>query len=353
MPAILNATGSCCRFETTAAFGVAGLEYFIRNPSFDKGHHHQDNIPEIVVPDDWYLYWIDNQIFQGAGMVAYRPESGVWHISNAPPAEIPIFFLSGEYCWKIFKAGAAVYYAVTQVVSGLTPGARYRFNAQVYPDIVVDYSGWDKVRPDDIWSAEARAGWSAPDTPWPHAEDGDVEWSKWFNVHNGNFAFGQYNHVWVEFEAPASGEVRVWLECKAKWGFENNWFMDSFSLEQVGGDAQPIPPPVEPTPPPVPPSPTPAQRARIYILLPESIPAEAAQAALKVALEQHATIGFSPDDAGLGDLASRRVICVNPEQIGAGIDQVWYDTHYPGVRFESITYAGDVEDLERQLKALF
>ena len=342
----------------------------LKNPNFDEGHFHQDNVPEIVVPNHWYLYWIDKQVFPGASGMAYRPESVVWNIQSAPPHERPIFFLSGNYCWKIFKASAPLYYAATQHVSGLAPGAQYRFNAQVYPDIVTGHAGGKKVRPEDIWAAEARAGWSAPDTPWPRAEDGDVNWSEWFNMHNQNFVFGEYNDVWVEFVAPASGEVRVWVECKAKWGFENNWFMDAFSLERIGGEPEPAPtPPVTPVEPPAPPigpptlpvePPVPAskrgapreQYARTYILLPENISPEMAQAAFKVAIAHHATLGFSADDAGIGDLDTRRVICINPEKIGTGLDQVWYDIHYPGVVFTPVRSVGNTIDLERQLKAL-
>ena len=338
----------------------------LKNPNFDEGHYHQDGIAEIVVPKDWYLYWIDKEIFKGAAAVAYRPESVVWNIKDAPAHEKSLFFLSGDYCWKIFKASAPVYYAATQVVSGLTPGATYRFNAKVFPDIVTGHAGGKKIRPTDMWAAEARAGWSAPDTPWPHAEDGDVAWSEWFNMQNQNFVFGEYNNVWVEFEAPASGEVRVWVECKAKWGFENNWFMDSFSLEQVGGEPTPPAPPVEPPTPPIEPPtppvepPAPSERgapreqyARTYILLPATISPEMAQIAFKVALEKRATIGFSPDDAGIGDLDSRRVICISPDKIGTGLDQVWYDLYYPGVVFKPITSFASATDLEKKLKALF
>jgi len=339
----------------------------LKNPNFDEGHEHQDNIPEITTPNHWYLYWIDKEVFPGGGGVAYRPESVVWNIQNAPPHERPIFFLSGNYCWKIFKANAPLYYAATQRISGLTPGATYRFNAQVYPDIVASYSGGKKVRPGDIWSAEARAGWSAPDTPWPRAQDGDVAWNTWFNMHSQNFAFGKYNDVWVEFEAPASGEVRVWVECKAKWGFENNWFMDAFSLNQVSEATQPptppvtppTPPVVPPTPPPTPPAPpTPArgapreQYARTYILIPASIPTEMAQVVYRVAMQHHATVGFSADDAGIGDLDSRRVICVSPEKIGTGLDQVWYDVYYPGVVFVPVSSFSSAADLERRLRTL-
>lgn len=333
----------------------------LKNPNFDEGHSHQDNIPEIVVPNGWYLYWIDKKVFKGAESVAYRPESVVWNIINAPQNEKSLFFLSGNYCWKVFKANAPLYYAATQVVTGLTPGAVYRFNAPVFPDIVTGYSAGKKVRPGDIWSAEARAGWSDPNTPWPQSEDGDVSWSEWFNKNSNNFEFGVYNNVWVEFTAPASGEVRLWLECKSKWGFENNWFMDSFSLEQVGGTPAPTPTPTPiSTPATTPPAPTSDGRgtprkqfARTYILLPESIPLEMALVAMRVAHKMHATVGFSPDDAGMGDLDVRRVICIYPDKIEAGLDQAWYDTYYPGVKLVTVVSADGPDDLAVQLMAYF
>jgi len=328
----------------------------LKNPNFDQGHHHQDNIAEIVVPNDWHIFWIDKEVFKGASDPAYRPESVVWNIKDAPEHERPLFFLAGNYCWKVFKASAPMYCAATQVVSGLTPGAKYRFNAQVFPDIVTGYSGGGKRRPTDIWAAESRAGWSAPGTPWPRAEDGDVNWSKWFNKNNRNFVFGEYNNIFVEFTAPASGQVRVWVECKAKWGHENNWFMDAFTLERVDGAAGPMPPST-PMPPVVSESEVRGvprvQYNRTYILMPASISSAMAQVALKIAQENQATVGFSPDDAGVGDLDMRRIICISPEKIGTGLSQAWYDHYYPGVIFVPISFASSVADLENQLKRLF
>jgi hypothetical protein len=215
------------------------MQNLLTNPSFNDGHHHQDDIAEIVVPDGWYLYYLDNVIFGDCEDKAYRPESVVWNISGAPEHEKDLFFLDGIYCLKVFKAWAPLYFALTQHVKGLIPGKRYRFTAQVFPDIVERYAGGTKVRPGDIWSAEARAGWSHPDIPWPEGQDGEIAWSDWFNEENENFEFGAYGDVWIEFTAPASGEVRVWLECKAKWGFQNNFFMDAFSLVAVDGEPEP------------------------------------------------------------------------------------------------------------------
>jgi hypothetical protein len=331
------------------------MKNLLTNPGFNDGHHHQDNIAEVVVPDAWHLYYLDNAKFPGIGAggpPAYRPESVVWNIKGAPEHEKDLFFLDGIYCLKVFKAWAPVYFALTQHVKGLTPGKRYRFNAQVFPDIVETYSGSKKVRPGDIWSAEARAGWSHPDTPWPKGQDGEVNWSEWFNKASGNFEFGEYGDVWVDFTAPDSGEARVWLECKAKWGFQNNWFMDAFSLVEVGetvdgeeeeeeegeGEEKKAPRGTPRVP-----------YNRTYVLLPTSLSLAMALAAMRAAYDKKSTLGFSADDAGIGDLDIRRVVCVNPQDIGTGLDQAWYDEHYPGVTFEAVQ-ASDPSELETRLK---
>jgi hypothetical protein len=327
----------------------------LKNPGFNEGHHHQDNVAELVVPDDWRLHFLDGETFpNGSDLPALRPESVVWNIKDAPEHEKELFFLDGSFCLKVFKAHAPLYFALTQVVSGLTPNTRYRFTAQVYPDIVKGHQGGHKVRPGDIWHAEARAGSSDPDTPWPRGHDGAVNWSAWFNINNGNFAFGEYCDIWQEFVAPTSGEVRVWVECKAKWAdAENNWFMDAFSLEPVESSVGPIEPPpgggTEPKPEPGRGAPR-VQYARTYLLLPTDVDPGMAQAAMRVALATGVTVGFSPDDGGIGDLDQRRVVCVNPDQIGTGL-RAWYDDFYPGVAFVPVG-AANAAELETKLNQL-
>jgi len=319
----------------------------LTNPGFEEGHHHQDNVPELVVPNGWRLHFLDRDTFPGGSdLPALRPESVVWNKSDAPEHEKDLFFRDGNFCLKVFKAHAPVYIALTQVVSGLTPDMRYRFTAWVYPDIVKGYQGGQKVRPSDIWHAEARAGWSAPGTAWPRGHDGTVNWSTWFNINNGNFAFGKYCDIWQEFVAPASGQVRVWVECKAKWAnAENNWFMDAFSLELADSGE----PPPDDGPQPGRGAPR-VQYARTYLLLPSNIGPSMAQAAMRAALPTGTTVGFSADDAGIGDLDQRRVVSVNPHQIGAGL-RAWYDQHYPGVEFVPLT-ADDAAELENKLRQI-
>lgn len=327
----------------------------LMNPGFNDGHHHQDNVVELVVPDGWHLDFLDGKNFPGGGdQSAMKPESVVWNIKDAPEHEKDLFFLDGKYCLKVFKADAPVYFALSQEVSGLTPGASYRFTAKVYPDIVTGYEHGKKVRPGDIWSAEARVGWSDPHTPWPDGHDGAVHWNEWFNVNNGKLTFGAYGDVKQTFTAPDTGRVRVWLECKAKWGFENNWFMDSFTLEPAESTGEE--PPEDETGDEDVGEKSPGrgaprvQYARTYLLLPVDIDPNMAQAAMHVALDTKVTVGFSPDDGGIGDLDERRVVCVNPDQIGSGL-QTWYETFYPAVKFVAVT-ASSATNLQTKLETL-
>jgi len=188
-----------------------------------------------------------------------------------------------------------------------------------------------------------RVGWSAPGTPWPQAEDGAVSWSEWFNMHNQNFVCGKYNQMTLEFVAPLDGQARVWVEGKCKWGYSNNWFMDAFALEAVETVGMPAP---APNPPVAPPS----DALRLYFLLPETLAPELAMAALWVAQELRATVGFSPDDAGAG--GPRRVIGVLPAQSGAWLDQTWYAQRYPGVQYVTLDAAADANELMARLRAL-
>jgi hypothetical protein len=48
------------------------------------------------------------------------------------------------------------------------------------------------------------------------------------------------------------------------------------------------------------------------------------------------TVGYSADDAGIGDLQQRVVLAVNPESWGADLAD-WYREHYPGVGYLPIS----------------
>jgi hypothetical protein len=93
------------------------------------------------------------------------------------------------------------------------------------------------------------------------------------------------------------------------------------------------------------------QYERIYVLLPQDAGSEWAHAAVDATHGNRNTIGYSADDAAIGDLDIRRIIAVNPHQIGTGLTQEWYDEHYPDVIFMSVL-AATPEELAEKLRAL-
>ncbi len=65
--------------------GKAQGPNLLKNPGFEEGHHNQDGIAEITVPDGWRMHWSDREsnIFDGYAQTA-RPETVVWDIAGAP-----------------------------------------------------------------------------------------------------------------------------------------------------------------------------------------------------------------------------------------------------------------------------
>lgn len=93
------------------------------------------------------------------------------------------------------------------------------------------------------------------------------------------------------------------------------------------------------------------QYERYYVLLPPGANKEWASAAVEATWDDHRyTIGGSADDAGIGDLDSRIVLAVNPEQWGGPeVLRNFFSEHYPGVRYRSVQ-AQSPEELVRILE---
>lgn len=88
---------------------------------------------------------------------------------------------------------------------------------------------------------------------------------------------------------------------------------------------------------------------RVYVLLPPTADLKWLMAAAKGAYDGRYTIGFSADDAGIGDLEARHVLAVNPHHWPEVLTASWFQQHYPGVRFTPLI-ANQPEDLEAWLK---
>lgn len=88
---------------------------------------------------------------------------------------------------------------------------------------------------------------------------------------------------------------------------------------------------------------------RVYVLLPPTADKNWLLAAARGGFEGRFTIGFSADDAGMGDMGNRHVLAVNPHHWPEVLTASWFQQHYPGATFTAVV-ANSAEDLEAWLK---
>ena len=88
---------------------------------------------------------------------------------------------------------------------------------------------------------------------------------------------------------------------------------------------------------------------RIYVLLPPTASQKWLLAAARGGYDGRFTIGFSADDAGIGNFENRQVLAVNPHHWPEVLTASWFQQHYPGVKFTAVV-ANQPEDLEAWLK---
>ena len=88
---------------------------------------------------------------------------------------------------------------------------------------------------------------------------------------------------------------------------------------------------------------------RVYVLLPPTADKKWALAAADGGHDGRFTIGYSADDAGIGNLKERHVLAVNPHHWPDVLTESWFQNHYPGVQFTAVV-ANTPDDLEAWLK---
>jgi hypothetical protein len=88
---------------------------------------------------------------------------------------------------------------------------------------------------------------------------------------------------------------------------------------------------------------------RVYVLLPPTATEKWIVAAARGSYAGRYTVGFSADDAGLGDLEQRHVIAINPHHWPGVLTAAWFRQNYPGVTFTPVV-ANSPEDLEDWLR---
>ncbi|MCP4416513.1 MAG: hypothetical protein GY805_07820 [Chloroflexi bacterium] len=202
------------------------------NPGFEAGYFNQDGIPQIAVPNGWRMHWLDGVAFEGSeGVVAYRPETVVWDIQDAPESERSLFWRDGSYTLKLFKPWAPVFVALSQDVSGLEIGRNYRMAAPIYVDMVGSYKGGNKVQPHRSDSGFVRFSVGGAGTPWRSA---DLTYSPTWSAENVYpFYLTLQTYIW-DFTATAES-MTIFIEMGSRHPWENSgFFMDAVSLYALG-----------------------------------------------------------------------------------------------------------------------
>ena len=87
---------------------------------------------------------------------------------------------------------------------------------------------------------------------------------------------------------------------------------------------------------------------RVYVLLSPTADRKWLAAAAQGSFDGRYTIGFSADDAGVGELPGRHVLAVNPHHWPETLTAAWFHKNYPGTRFTAVV-ANTPEDLENWL----
>jgi len=316
----------------------------LQNPSFEgitqpgewtRDTHIEVEFGEICVPAGWVAWWEEGRY--------RRPEMRV--IPRQSPFLDPARIYDGDWAFQAFTMFGRQHAGLYQAVGGLTPGARYRFTVRAHAWSAhtgeLDVSGHcsagvgcgpvyltpDEVPPlngDPLNDAIGNFAFSVgvgPIQSDPFADD--VQWGPIAHIYNAYYMVPP-----VEFIAPTSGEVTVYLRAHSLWEFRtSDAYFDNAYLEVIE----------EPEPPPEPWRGQPrVQYERTYVLLPPNQGSEMIAPMLGVWNDHRFTIGGSADDAGVANLDYRRVVAINPDHWVDSL-QGFFTEHYPDIQYVPLT----------------
>lgn len=200
-----------------------------------KIYYNHNGIAEVAAPHGWQVRWIE-QAAATSPVPGYssmplpsqdspfaRPEFVVWPKSDAPANEQESLFGVFPVLEKIFAGWKPIWFEFFQNTD-LVAGERYRFSLSVYPDLVAEMSGQQKIYAADPISGEFRAL-------------GEAQWHD-----GGDVITGQWNRMIYEFTAGDS--TQVGLEFRGRHGLLNTGvFIRDPKLEWLGDAPPPTPTP--------------------------------------------------------------------------------------------------------------
>jgi LysM repeat protein len=218
------------------------------NPSFEEGHYNQDGISEITVPNGWRMHWSNGEFIFGGEWPSARPETVVWNSLGGIPEGEEIFWRDGIYTMKVFKSWAPMWAAMSQDVSNLEVGRKYRFVVPIFIDIFEDFQGGQKIIPQRKDTGRVRLGASPVGAAW--RDENAIAYSGWWTGETVDPFFQAYPTFIYDFVA-TQPNMTVWIEMASTYPHPNNGFFFDlpglFATNETAAVAQPAPPPAAQT----------------------------------------------------------------------------------------------------------
>jgi murein DD-endopeptidase MepM/ murein hydrolase activator NlpD len=297
----------------------------LKNASFELGTYKWAGIDEINIPNEWDFSYAPesepNPIDSNPWSVFRQPEVVNPGKADLPPQEHDLFILDGDRTLKVFKGSGSIKFRVFQKVS-LQPG-KYKLRMPVFADLVKGYeSNGAKIWADD---PQMRDGLYRP------LFDGVVS-EPWLSLTPGG-----WNTITVVKTVKTFHEITIGVEIMLPFALENNGvFMDDFSLE-ITEDT---------TPPPAGGCIDTTGSTRYHLLRPMEM--DDAQWAfvrnkmtggIQLPEVGHVILGYEGwshlDAMGAiiralnAGFTDSRLIVMDGEQIGSGLDQQWMNDNCP------------------------
>jgi hypothetical protein len=214
----------------------------LQNPGFEQGHYNQDGIAEITVPNNWRMHWSNNELIFGGEWPTARPETVVWNASGGVPEGEEKFWKDGLYTMKVFKSWTPMWAAMSQDVSGLEVGRKYRLVVPIFVDIFEEYKGGQKVIPTRKDTGRVRLGASPVGATW--RDEAAIAYSGWWTAETIDPFYQAFPTFVYDFVATQS-DMTVWIEMASTYPYPNNGFFFDlpglYALNETAPVAQPLP----------------------------------------------------------------------------------------------------------------
>ena len=287
---------------------------------------------EIFVPTGWVAWWKEGLPVphDPENQVGYaRPEMKVIPF-DSPFVDPPRVF-EGRYAvqlftfWKIHQAGL---YQQVQVVRG----RRYRFGGYAHAWSAQNDDAHHSLTEGDAWqnmTFTLGVDMHGGTDPWAET----VVWGDPAHIYD---AYEPLLDIWFTAVGP---QATVFVKSDVLWPFKHcDAYLDAFSLIESG-------------PPPECKGLPREDYQRTVHVLPQGTTLERAQEVMAVAYPERQTVGFSPDDAGIGDLSVKNAILWDLTEEQQPVMQDWFDLYYGDTRVqfagETVTYPDIVDVRDR------